>query len=241
MTDTHWYPNTLPSIGWAYWTDKSRPTSTGPDPARQPATDATESQDRFTRARRLSAAPHPPLTTHAMSFLRTVPALRTGLGVRPFHTTRAVAVHASRVARDAPISPTETGGFKFVAGGPVLMGTVNDATTFPSPSKAEGSYHWAFERLLSASLIPLTIAAGVTSPTAHPIVDGVLGLAILSHSYIGFQACIDDYVHERKFGSLGTLCRWLLRFGTLGAAYGIYEFNTNDIGLTEFVEKLWKA
>ncbi|KLT41997.1 hypothetical protein CC85DRAFT_261061 [Cutaneotrichosporon oleaginosum] len=176
----------------------------------------------------------------SLSLLRSAP-LRAGLGVRPLHTTRAVAVQASRAARDRAISADETGGFKYIAGGPIIKGTVNDAVAYPAPNKAHGSYHWAFERLLSASLVPLTIAAGVTSPTAHPVLDGVLGLALLSHSYIGFMACIDDYVHERKFGALGTLCRWLLRFGTFGAAYGIYEFNTNDIGLTEFVEKAWKA
>lgn len=71
--------------------------------------------------------------------------------------------------------------------------------------------------------------------------DGVLGVTILIHSHIGFSACIDDYVDERKFGALGTACRWLLRVGTAGALVGIYEFNTNDIGLTELCEKVWKA
>lgn len=90
-------------------------------------------------------------------------------------------------------------------------------------------------------MVPLTVAAAVASPTAHPIVDGVLGVSLLVHSHIGFTACIDDYVHERKNPVLGPVCRWLLRIGTAGAVYGIYEFNTNDIGLTEFIEKAWKA
>lgn len=58
---------------------------------------------------------------------------------------------------------------------------------------------------------------------------------------MGFTSCIDDYVHERKFGALGHAARWLLRFATAGAVLGVYEFNTNDIGLTELVEKVWKA
>lgn len=49
----------------------------------------------------------------------------------------------------------------------VLKGTVNDATDFPSPSKSHGSYHWAFERLLSASLIPVMGAAAVSSGSAY--------------------------------------------------------------------------
>lgn len=55
----------------------------------------------------------------------------------------------------------------------IIKGTVNDAVSYPEPSKSHGSYHWAFERLISASLIPLTIGAAVTSPTAHVSLIGV--------------------------------------------------------------------
>jgi len=71
--------------------------------------------------------------------------------------------------------------------------------------------------------------------------DGILGATLVIHSHIGFTSCIDDYVHERKWGALGHAARWALRFGTAGALYGIYEFNTNDIGLTELIAKLWVA
>ena len=56
----------------------------------------------------------------------------------------------------------------------VLKGTVNDATTFPTPSKSHGSYHWAFERGLSAALIPILGGAMVTSGTAH--VSGMISV-----------------------------------------------------------------
>lgn len=49
----------------------------------------------------------------------------------------------------------------------ILKGTVNDAVDALPVSKSHGSYHWAFERLLSAALIPLTVSAVVASPTAH--------------------------------------------------------------------------
>jgi hypothetical protein len=49
----------------------------------------------------------------------------------------------------------------------ILPGTVNDATKFPPPDRTHGSYHWAFERVLSAALIPLTVGAAVTSGSAH--------------------------------------------------------------------------
>ena len=69
----------------------------------------------------------------------------------------------------------------------IYEGTVNDPTPFPSPSRAHGSYHWAFERLLSGSLVPLTVAAFATSTTQHPILDGLLGVTLVVHSHIGVR------------------------------------------------------
>lgn len=67
----------------------------------------------------------------------------------------------------------------------IYKGTVNDPTSFPPSSKAHGSNHWAFERLLSASLVPITAAAVVTTGSQYPLVDAMLGLALIVHSHIG--------------------------------------------------------
>ena len=67
----------------------------------------------------------------------------------------------------------------------ILKGTVNDPTSFPPSSRSHGSHHWAFERLLSASLVPLTAAAFVTSGTNYPILDGLFGVGLIMHSHIG--------------------------------------------------------
>ena len=40
-----------------------------------------------------------------------------------------------------------------------------------------------------------------------------------------------DYLHPRKFPFLGPLMTWTLRTATLGVLVGIYQFNTNDIGM----------
>ena len=62
---------------------------------------------------------------------------------------------------------------------------MNDPTTFPPSSRSHGSHHWAFERLLSASLVPLTAAAFVTSGSNYPILDGLFGVGLVMHSHIG--------------------------------------------------------
>ena len=64
----------------------------------------------------------------------------------------------------------------------IYIGTVNDPVEFPPPSRVHGSYHWAFERLLSAALIPLTAGAFVVNGS---VIDGLLGLTLVIHSHIG--------------------------------------------------------
>lgn len=59
---------------------------------------------------------------------------------------------------------------------------MNDA-----PSRIHGSHHWAFERLLSAGLVPLTAAAFATSGSNFPILDDVLGVSLVMHSNIGVR------------------------------------------------------
>jgi succinate dehydrogenase hydrophobic anchor subunit len=69
----------------------------------------------------------------------------------------------------------------------IIKGTINDPTVFPPPSKAHGSHHWAFERLVSAALIPLTAAAAVTGGSHYPVLDGVLAISLIVHSHIGVR------------------------------------------------------
>lgn len=83
----------------------------------------------------------------------------------------------------------------------IYRGTVNDPTPFPTPSKTHGSYHWAFERILSAGLVPLTVASFVTSGTNYPILDGLLGVSLVMHSHIGVRVFSFYFTYS---GILGT-------------------------------------
>ncbi|KAG9050670.1 membrane anchor subunit of succinate dehydrogenase, Sdh4 [Tulasnella sp. UAMH 9824] len=146
---------------------------------------------------------------------------------------------ASRVQQTANVTGVDT--YKYIPGGPILPGTVNDATTFPPPSKSHGSHHWAFERLLSAALIPLTASTFALSASPYPVLDGVLAVSLVIHSHIGFDSMLVDYVHPRKFPVIGPVAKWGLRAATLSVLVGVYQFNTTDIGLTELIMKVWHA
>ncbi|XP_006455838.1 SDH4 membrane anchor subunit of succinate dehydrogenase [Agaricus bisporus var. bisporus H97] len=154
---------------------------------------------------------------------------------------RAIARRAVLRTAIQARAASDTSEFKYVPGGPIYKGTVNDPTSFPPSSRSAGSHHWAFERLLSASLVPITAAAFVISPSTYPILDGILGASLIVHSHIGFDCILVDYLHPRKFPVLGKIATWTLRTATVGVLVGIYQFNTNDIGLTELIAKTWVA
>ncbi|KZT64694.1 putative mitochondrial inner membrane protein [Daedalea quercina L-15889] len=167
--------------------------------------------------------------------------MASALATRSALNARLASTFARRSLRPLAVHARSVSDAAYVPGGPIYRGTVNDPTTFPPPSKTHGSYHWAFERLLSAGLVPLTVAAFATSSSSYPLLDGILGVSLVMHSHIGFDSVVVDYLHPRKFPILGPVMTWTLRAATVGVLVGVYQFNTNDIGLTELIAKVWHA
>jgi len=122
----------------------------------------------------------------------------------------------------------------------VINGTANDPAPVPAANPSHGSYHWTFERLISAGLIPLTIAP-FAAGSLNPIADAVLCGAILIHSHIGFESIITDYVPKGRLPKTRLLFWWGLRAATVLVGVGLYEFETNDVGVTEAIRKIWVA
>lgn len=122
----------------------------------------------------------------------------------------------------------------------VINGTANDPAPIPSPEPSHGSYHWTFERLISAGLIPLTIAP-FAAGSLHPTMDAILCGAILIHSHIGFEAVIIDYLPRKRVPKTRLFFWWMLRAATVAVGVGLYEFETNDVGVTEAISRIWKA
>ncbi|KAI1920791.1 membrane anchor subunit of succinate dehydrogenase, Sdh4 [Ophidiomyces ophidiicola] len=117
---------------------------------------------------------------------------------------------------------------------------VNDAVEVPHTSPTHGSYHWDFERIVAASLVPLTLAP-FAAGSLNPVTDAILCGALVLHSHIGFQALIVDYLPQRRVPKTRAFCTWTLRLATLTVAVGLYEFETNDVGVTEAIKRIWKA
>lgn len=113
----------------------------------------------------------------------------------------------------------------------------SNALATHKPDRLHGSYHWDAERAVSAALVPLI--ASQLAFGASPITDTLLGVVLPIHLHIGFGACITDYFNPRKSVVLNKLMTGALWASTTGVLVGCYQFNTNDIGLTEFISKLW--
>ena len=99
----------------------------------------------------------------------------------------------------------------------------------------------------------MTAAAFVTSGSNYPVVDGLLAVGLVMHSHIGvgpppslikllllnrtetfeikFDCIVVDYLPIRKFPVIGQIAKWGLRTATVATLVGIYQFNTNDIGM----------
>jgi len=122
----------------------------------------------------------------------------------------------------------------------VIQGTANDPAPIPTPSPSHGSYHWTFERLISAGCIPLVIAP-FAAGSLNPTMDAVLCATILIHSHIGFESMVIDYIPTKRLPRVRMLFWWGLRLATVVVGVGLYEFETNDVGVTEAIRRIWTA
>ncbi|CBX97877.1 hypothetical protein IAQ61_000943 [Plenodomus lingam] len=143
-------------------------------------------------------------------------------------STRIAAFHATQRNQILPPLPQK------------IEGTTNDPVPVPNPDYTHGSYHWTFERIVSAGLIPLTIAP-FAAGSLNPVTDSILCALLVIHSHIGFEACIIDYFPKARIPKIRAAANWALRLGTLTLGVALYSFETNDVGITEAVARLWHA
>ncbi|KAH0565809.1 hypothetical protein GP486_000801 [Trichoglossum hirsutum] len=75
----------------------------------------------------------------------------------------------------------------------------------------------------------------------NPATDAILCATLLIHSHIGFQSMIVDYLPQKRIPRTRKVFHWGLRAATLVVGIGLYEFETNDVGLTEAIKRVWTA
>ncbi|KAL4799139.1 CybS-domain-containing protein [Aspergillus venezuelensis] len=170
-----------------------------------------------------------------LSAFRAPLATRNAVGV-----SQVVAFHASAKKQILPPLPQTIQGTSTLSLETSPRKSLNDPAPIPTPHPSHGSYHWTFERIVAVGLVPLTVAP-FAAGSLSPVMDAVFCSLIVIHSHVGFQASIIDYFPSRRVPKTATLLNWLLRAFTLTTAVGLYELETNDVGLTETVKRVWKA
>ncbi|CAO3637166.1 unnamed protein product [Cunninghamella blakesleeana] len=104
---------------------------------------------------------------------------------------------------------------------------------------AFGANHWNLERAAAVLLVPLVSTQFIYG--AEPVVDGLVGVVLPYHIYMGFDSCITDYIPKRVYPRGYKAAMWTLKASFALTLWGIYEFNTNDIGITEAIQRIWTA
>ncbi|CAK7567443.1 MAG: membrane anchor subunit of succinate dehydrogenase, Sdh4 [Sporothrix epigloea] len=122
----------------------------------------------------------------------------------------------------------------------VIQGGVNDAQPIPKPNPSHGSYHWTFERLIAAAIVPLSVAP-FAAGSLHPTSDAIFCGLLLIHTHLGLQVLVTDYIPKKRFPGARKAFTWGLNAATALVGLGLYEFETNDVGITELVSQLWHA
>ena len=55
------------------------------------------------------------------------------------------------------------------------------------------------------------------------------------------RSCIIDYFPKKRVPLVRNLSMWALRIGTVALGVALYSFETNDVGITEAIVRLWHA
>lgn len=56
-----------------------------------------------------------------------------------------------------------------------------------------------------------------------------------------YRAVVIDYIPSWQFPKSRKVAEWLLLIATGVVGIGFYEFETNDVGLTEAIKRIWRA
>lgn len=60
-------------------------------------------------------------------------------------------------------------------------------------------------------------------------------------THILSRSCIVDYFPAYRVPKIRRAMMWLLKATTVLVGVSLYEFETNDVGLTEAIKRIWKA
>ena len=132
-------------------------------------------------------------------------------------------------------------------GGGVMQGSASEAVVTVMVAARERYLNTASEGLSGkekedkiahtrSRLIALSTEESHSSVAKAALIAGVL-----IHSHIGFESIVIDYVPTHRMPGVRRFLMWALKAAFVVVGYGYYEFETNDVGLSEGIRRMWKA
>jgi hypothetical protein len=74
-----------------------------------------------------------------------------------------------------------------------------------------------------------------------PLLHGQDKLHNASNADTLSRSCIIDYFPKKRIPGWRTAAMWALRISTITVGVALYSFETNDVGITEAIKRLWHA
>ncbi|KAL9538812.1 hypothetical protein MBANPS3_010655 [Mucor bainieri] len=102
-----------------------------------------------------------------------------------------------------------------------------------TPDRKHGSVHWKLERVTAISMVPLISATFIMGP--NTLADVLLGVLLPFHVHM-------DYFNPSRANPL--LCKamtYTLHTSSTAVLLGCALFNYRDVGITEFIQRIWAA
>ncbi|KAI7906355.1 CybS-domain-containing protein [Cokeromyces recurvatus] len=108
------------------------------------------------------------------------------------------------------------------------------------PDRKHGSVHWNLERGVAITMIPLVTSTFMFGPST--VSDVFLGIVLPFHIHMGFDSCITDYFNPKRASPfMYKMMAMTLHSTSTLVMISCGIFNYYDIGLTEFIHRLWLA
>ena len=85
------------------------------------------------------------------------------------------------------------------------------------------------------------VGAAMALPGPNHTVDFGLGVVLPLYAHVSFSGIILDYLPARRFPRIYPAMMGALYAGTAVCGLGLFKFNTQDVGITEAVGRVWTA
>ncbi|CCK71364.1 Tim18p KNAG_0G03070 [Huiozyma naganishii CBS 8797] len=110
------------------------------------------------------------------------------------------------------------------------------------PKSPLNEYQAAYQRIISYTLIPVTIIPFYTAYAGialYPTLDFAISSLFIAYCHYGFKSLILEYLPTAKFPRTHRFSTWGLYLASLLSMCGVYQLETENNGVFDLIARLW--